>query len=402
MKTIPLFDADIRAKAREAVILGAEWHRHNQVRHSWPCWTADAGRFSPLGSAADDPGASAKSICWNTARGAQAVLSAHKLTGDPAMLETARLAMEYVKTCQIFQPEFEEHHGAFVEETPQADHIASRDTVEAIQGFVNLYHVSRDPVCLQRAVAGADWFVNRFLKGGGYPNGYIWHLENSRGSVNDDFSRLMLAAVALPFAQLDALTGRKSYTPAILGMLDWVLERAMEPDGAIKIHDGTHVGHHAVQQGPLKDCFTNDDGVGIGLIAAYRATGQEKYREAVERNGRWWLGMKGFPDTYASIPAGLLFLVEMARFTGDKAYIEKAFPYIDRVLSMQNHDSQNPRLNGGFKGQDIIGDRDRALLKCDPKDCISHRTTIYAMMALAKVAAEKESEWNIAYSAFGY
>jgi hypothetical protein len=390
VKTIPLFDADIRAKAREAVILGAEWHRHNQVRHSWPYWTADAGRFNSLVNARGGSEPPLNSICWNTARGAQAVLSAYKLTGDPSMLETARLAMEYVKTCQIFQPEFAEHHGACVEETPLADHIASRDTVEAIQGFVNLYSVSRDPVCLQRAVAGADWFVNRYFKGGGYPNGYIMHLENGRGIVSNDFSRLMLAAAVLPLAQLDALTGKTAYAPSALRMRDWVVDHALEPDGAIKIHDGTRVGHHAVQNGPLADCFTNDDGVGIALIAAYHATGQEKYREAVERNGRWWLAMKGFPDTFASVPAGLLFLVEMARFTDDKAYIDKALPYIERVLSVQHHSPYDPIRNGGFKGHDIADNREKALLKTDAGDYISHRTTMYAMMALAKVATEKD------------
>jgi hypothetical protein len=403
MTTLPLFpDEDLRAAAREAVLLGARWHAHNQVRHEWPRWTADAGRFNSLLEISDPSRPPTNSICWNTARGAQAVLSAHTLGGDPATLQTARLAMEYVKTCQLFQPEHAENEGAFVEETAQSDHIASRDTLEAIQGLVNLYRVSGDPVCLERARAGADWFVERYYLKGRFPHGYVWHLDGGRGSVCNDFSRLMLAVAPLPFAQLDALIGQRRYAPAVMGVIDWVLESAMEPDGAIKLRDGTPVGHHAVRSGPLADCFTNDDGVGVTMIAAHRATGIEKYAEAARRNGRWWLAMEDFPDTFAAVPAGLLFLVEMARFTGDGAYLEKAVPYVERVLSMQHRDPDRPVLHGGFRGHDAVGERERALYASDPRDCISQRTTMYAMMALAKVAACSDAEWNIAYSAFGY
>lgn len=328
------------------------------------------------------------------------MLSAYKLSRDPATLETAKLALAYVKTCQIFQPEFAEHCGAFVEETPQGDHIASRDTVEAVQGLVNMYEVTRDPVYLQRAVAGADWLAGRFLQGGGYPNGYLWLLERSRGSVNNDFSRLMLSSMAMVFAQLDGLLGKTVYAPRIPDALDWVLEHALEPDGALKLHDGTSVGHHAVQSGPLADCFTNDDGVGVALIAAYRATNNEQYREAACRNGRWWLALDGLPDTYASVPAALLFLVDMARFTGERAYVEKATPYIERVLTMQHLDPAVPAVHGGFRGEDVVGGREKALLRAEPGEYISHRTTMYSMLALAKVAAETPAEWNMAYSGF--
>jgi hypothetical protein len=403
MNALPLFhNEDIRAAAREAVLLGARWHAHNQVRHQWPRWTADAGRFNSVLELREPAAPPVKSICWNTARGAQAVLSAYTLSGDPEMLQTAQLAMEYVKTCQLFAPEHPAYEGAFLEESPLCDHVAARDSLEAIQGLVDLHRVSGDAACLQRATAGADWWVDRYYLKGKFPYAYLWHREGDRADVHNDFSRLMLAAAPLPFAQLDALSGRRRYVPAVLGVLDWVLEHAMEPDGAIKLRDGTPVGHHAVRSGPLADCFTNDDGVGVALIAAHRATGAEKYAEAARRNGGWWLAMDGFPDTFASVPAGLLFLIEMARFTGEEAYVRKAIPYIERVLSMQHRDPERPELHGGFKGHDVVGDRERALLGSEPADCISHRTTMYAMMALAKVAASSDAEWNIAYSAFGY
>jgi rhamnogalacturonyl hydrolase YesR len=309
--------------------------------------------------------------------------------------------MEYVKTCQIFNPEFPHHRGACCEETAQTDHIASRDTVEALQGFVNLYAVTRDPVILLRAQAAADWLTGWFLKTG-YPNGYIWHKDkNDKGSVCDDFSRLMLGAAGLPLCQLNALTGEKKYAAFVPDYMDWIVDHALEKDGALKIHDGTDVSHHAVRSGPLAGCFTNDDGVGIALIAAFRATGSEKYREAALRNGEWWLTLDRFPETHASVPAALNYFLDLYRLSGDKRFLEKSGPYIDAVLSSQCLDPGN-RAHGGFRGHDLAGQREKKIHTASSLEYVSHRTTMYAMMALAKAAAQSEKEWNMAYSAFGW
>jgi rhamnogalacturonyl hydrolase YesR len=401
MFPIPEFHKDLKAKARQAVLLSARWHKHNQIRHAWPYWTADAGRFHSAVNLIDPAERPMLSICWNTARGAQALLSAYTLTHDPDILETAVLAAEYVKTCQIFSPELSRHAGACFEETPQTDHIAARDTVEAIQTFINLYHVTKEKVYLDRAMAGADWFTGQFMKNS-YPNGYVWVYDNDRGSVNDDFARLMLAAMALPLAQLYTITGESRYASAIPAVMDWVIENSLDPDGALRIHDGAEVSHHAVMDGPFANCFTNDDGVGVALVSAFRATGDEKYREAANRNGRWWRSINQFPDTYASIPAVLLFLLDMYRFTDEKDYLKASMPYIEKVLEMQHLDKAHPKVHGGFLGHDLCGDRERAIHTAEMDNYISHRTTMYAMMALAKVAASSEAEWNIAYSAFGW
>jgi hypothetical protein len=69
---------------------------------------------------------------------------------------------------------------------------------------------------------------------------------------------------------------------------------------------------------------------------------------------------------------------------------------------MQYLNPKNPQGHGGFMGLDMEGGRERAMWKSKPGDYVSHRTTMYAMLALAKVAAEKEEDWNIAYSAFGW
>ncbi|MFH0919356.1 MAG: hypothetical protein V1913_03265 [Fibrobacterota bacterium] len=398
-----LLPAALKKRCIEAVRLGAQWHKANQVRHAWPHWTADAGRFNSSFNLRHPENPPMKSICWNTARGAQACLSTYKLTGDADALETARFALEYDKSCQIFSPEYARHRGACFEETPQSDHIAARDTVETLQGFINYYAITKDPVALERALAAADWFTGLYLERKLYPNGYIWIKDNDRGSVNNDFSRIMFASAAMAFLQLDALTGTPRYAEKVPDVMDWVIENSLEKDGAMKIHDGTDVGHHATSSGPLAGCFTNDDGTGVAIIAAARVTGLAKYREAAERYGRWWLRLNQMPATHASIPAGLLLLLDFYRYTGNKAYVEKSAAYIEKVLELQHSEPARALAHGGFKGHDMTGKREHDYFMNTPGDeIISHRTTMYAMFALAKAAAENDKEWNLAYSAFGW
>jgi len=399
---LPDFPEALRTRAREAVLRGAAWHANVQIRDRWPDWTADRGRFLSQVGITTPSRHRWPSICWNTARAAQALLSAYRLQPDDAILETVRLAMEYVKSCQLFAPEYAEHAGACLEETPLTDHIASRDTVESIQGFLDVYAVTRDPLMLRRARAGLDWFTGWFL-GNGWPNGYIWLRQGGKGTVNNDFSRLMLSAVALAFAQHDALTGEARYGRFIPAVMDWVIDNCLEADGALRMHDGTQVGHHAVASGPLAGCFTNDDGVGIAWIASWRATGAEKYRQAALRNGEWWLRLPGLPETHASVPAGLLYLLDLYRLSSDRRYLDKSLPYIEHVLARQCRRPDRADVDGGFAGHDGTGDkREAGHDSADPLDYISHRTTMYSMLALAKVAARDEAEWNIAYSAFGW
>jgi len=261
--------------------------------------------------------------------------------------------------------------------------------------------VTGEQVYLDRAAAGADWLSGRFMDRH-YPNGYIHPFEDDRGEVNNDFSRLMLSAAAIVFAQIDSLTGGKKYTESIPSVMDWVVENSIEDDGAIRIHDGTDAGHHAVTSGPLVGCFTNDDGAGVGLISSYRVTGNEKYKKAAELNGTWWCGLEQMPETYASIPAALLFMLDMYRFTGDKKYTAAAKPYIEKVLELQYINEDDTLAHGGFRGHESACEKSRKLHPDDPLEYICQRTTMYAMIALAKAAADTENEWNIAYSGFGW
>ena len=177
---LPKFSDETIQKTTKALIKAARWLQANQVWHEWPYWTADAGRFNSLINIKNPSIKPLLSICWNTARAAQALLSAYKVTGEGLFLETAKRAAGYVKTCQVLDPEFPDFRGACREETPLSDHMASRDTVEAIQAFINLYSVTQDRGYLNRACLSADWLVAQHIKEKRIPPYDIWFKDGRR------------------------------------------------------------------------------------------------------------------------------------------------------------------------------------------------------------------------------
>ena len=400
---LPKFASEIRQAARESVIMAGTWLQTTQCQHAWPYWSADTGRFLHCYNLKRPEERPMLSICWDTARTTQALLSTYKLTRDPALLAACRRAADYVKSLQIFDPELPAFHGACREETPQGDHVAARDTVEAMQMFINLHAVTGEKVFLDRALLGADWLAKQHERYKGLPPFHIWlHTEKSFPS-NNAMVRICMTAEALVFSQLDAILGQKRYQKEIGYWIDDVTTELLDTDGGLRVRDeSVNVGHHVSNSGALKNCFTNDDGYGVALIAAYRTTGDEKYKEAAVRYGNFWLNMPEMPTTYASLPAVMLLLLDFYRLTGHPGYLEKTLAYFPQVRALQHVAPGHPRIHGGFKGHEAGSKRELEFLKGQPLDYLSLRTTMYAMLAFAKMAAETEDEWNLAYSGFGW
>jgi DUF1680 family protein len=398
---LPKFSPEIRQKCRTAVQLAAQWMKQNQVWHTWPHWTADAGRFNSIISLKNPAIRPQLSICWNTGRTAQALLSAYKLSGEASLLEAAERAAEYVKTCQILDPELAGYRGACREETPLCGHLAARDTVEAVQTFINLYIVTGKAAWLARAELSAEWLASQHAAEGKIAAYDIW-FDGRRKESDNDFTKICMSAEGLIWSQLDTLVGRKKYSPYTGESMDYIRDTLLKADGALRVADNARVDHHVSRSGALNGCFTNDDGFGVSLIAAFRVTGDKKYKEAALRYGNFWATMDDLPATYASLPAVLLFLLDMYRFTGEEKYLKKSETYIAATLKLQHRQPEKPLLHGGFKGHEFGDAREEKEYPGDSLDYLCLRTAMYAVIALAKAAAEKEEQWNAAYSGFGW
>lgn len=273
---IPVFPASLRASARKALVRAAEWATRNQLRDAWPAWNANKGRF-PY-HVIIDPARRAKrpqiwSTCWKTARAAQGLYCAAAVTGRRSYLDAADLAMNYVATLQVFDPEYPDFRGAFREDSPQGPHTASRDGMEALQGFVAGHLATRNERFLRRAREGAD-FLLRSIERGWFPFGLGWP---AKGAVKRQDAFCLYAGV-LPFAQLYGITGERRYlTHGAIPWADTIRERHVRADGALGQARCRENSHHMVSDGPLAGVYVNDDGLGVALLAVYAVTGRKAY-----------------------------------------------------------------------------------------------------------------------------
>lgn len=401
---IPQFSPEIRKKAKAALDLGASWLVNAQVTHEWPHWTADTGRFKSLHNINRPDLRPMLSICWSTARGAQALLSAYAVTGREDVLQAARRAMRYVDTCQIddrFLPE--KYRGGCREETPLCDQIAYRDTVEAVQGYINLYIATGEKKYLDRAVYSADFIFRMHKADGIFPHHYYDVATNEFSPCKFDWGRVVISAEALMFSQLKLLLKEDKYGGESYASISWVIDNLFDKDGALRNRDdySASMAHHVIKEGPFTNCITNDDGFGAALICTYRATGSQKYKQAVLKYANWWLSQDEMPDKYSSLASVMNFLLDMYRFTGDTSYSEKSLAYMEKVLELQCICPENSEIHGGFRGHEASCKEEEELYPGNPSDYVCQRTTMYALMALGKIAAEDDAGWNCAYSGFG-
>jgi len=397
-KKLPEYPATLKRAARKSLILAADWGVHNQVRDAWPAWNANKGRFpyhvviNPVKRAKQ---AQPWSTCWNTSRMAQGLYSAYCVTGLEPHLAAANLAMEYVATLQVFEPGYETFHGSFFENSPQGPHIATRDTMEAVQGFIAGYYATKTPRFLRRAVAGAD-FLLRAMRSKAWPYPYVWLAENR--IKNRDF--FFFYACVLVFAQMYVLTGNRNYLKqGVVPFSDKILREYIRPDGAFGVKGPVTDNHHVHSEGELAGVFVNDDGLGVALLAAYAVTGSQRYLDAAIGSADFWARTSARPEMLAVYPSVALFLADVHRLTGDSRYLPRIKDYIQENIALQCLATKEPFLRGAFIGEDMATVYNK---NSHPKDYVCLRITSYSLMALAKVAAEKPAQWGCAYSCFGW
>ncbi|MBN1807707.1 MAG: hypothetical protein JW909_01475 [Planctomycetes bacterium] len=381
----------VRRRARSGLAAAAAWAARNQVRHQWPKWNANAGRFPYHVHLHTNE--TMWSTSWNTARTVQGLLSAYRVLGDRSCLETAEWGLAYVKSLQVFAPEHAEARGAFIEETPLNDHVGPRDGVECAQALLDHFFATGDKVSLARAGAYLDWLI-RMTQQGVWPTSYVYILPEWRPQPVRVEHAWCTYAAAIPMAQYAKASGNKKYVAWAEHFAGLTL-KLLSKDGAFRT--GTRWGHHSAED---DTALYNDDGIGVGLVSAWKASGKKKFLDAAVANGEWWIS-KGsdLPENWAMPLAVAIFMADLARATGDlkfTAYINGA---ADGVFSRQILRDERPLVAGAFRGEDMA---EHYMAGSARSDFISLRCVSYGLIALGKLAAPDSRRWGPAYSAFGF
>jgi hypothetical protein len=389
---------DLKAQARESLTRVAGWAVRNQVRHQWPRWNANTGRFPyHVHLPTDDH---FWSTSWNTARMVQGLLSAYQVLGNEEYLFAAECGLEYVKSIQFFGPELPEAHGFFIAETPLSDHGGVRDSIECAQALVAHHLLTGDRVSLQRGRAFLDRFV-AMTENGTWPELPMVLLPRLKPShfIVKPYPKRTLEqrwcdfVCALPLLQLAALTRETKYTAAAERLGDLILTHLAKPDGRLCAPNS---GHHTSSADGALD---NDDGIALTLVALYKATGRECYLDAAKANADWWLARREMPQNYSALTLLTMIVADLARATGEKRYVNFLRERAPEVFALQIARDERPLVSGAFRGEDMAYHYRQG---SQAGDFISLRSTSYGALALGRLACGAEREWSPTYSAFGW
>jgi len=319
---------------------------------------------------------------WNMAFASMGMLSAYK-TFDDSRYEEAAISMgHYLKALQIFDPFKKEHYGAIREITPQTPWCYTRDALSAAWSFLELYRYTNEEEYLERAILWAEWFLRKGCDEDGWP--YWGHqfepyvVEKEPQMCNDVQGSFQGGSLNF-FYHLAEITGDKKWTgDFFVRMANFFIEHIQQPSGIfLSIENKTKKPPESDPQYGLHRA--NDDLGTLGLLCAYRVTGDKRYLAAIQKflNAVFAVQLEDgrFEDSVACIPVILNILHESAGLVDvPLATTENVERALNALLIRQSDGKSNPLTQGGIIEND-------AGLVCARSGC-------YALIVLLKLFAD--------------
>lgn len=366
----------MRSKYQKAAIRAGDWFLNTQMKDEFD---ANRGRYLYCRHLKSDK--FQRSSNWQSGFGVMAVLSLHRLTGEQKYLDSAALAVEWIKSLQIFDPRDPSRMGAFREETQLFNWCHPRDALSAAWALLCYSRHIGDADCLERATLYADWMIQYAFKGD-------WPMCTVKlgpgGRDNDDLQGSFQSGGILFFLDLHDATGDERYLEVARRMTDHYVDRFLNAKGELSVLiDLAPEFEGRWPEDWRKMHQVNDDFGGIALVRAHEVFGQPEYRDRLHAFVEWLLAMEkpggGFlnPEMEvgcATVPILLnryLSIVPDAEKSNMEATSTRC---LDRLLTFQQT-SPDVQIDGAFLGMD---DQCRS----GNGEWVNIRCTAYAIIAL--------------------
>ena len=368
---------------RAAAIKAGEWFlKTQQTRYD----DANRGRYYYAVNLKDDY--QELSTGWQTGFAVIAMLSLHKTTEEKKYLESAELAIEYIKTLQILDKRRMNVYGAIREESPQTNWLHPRDALSAAWALLIYGQYRQDNDCLERAVMFADWMINYGFSGD-WP---LFTVNLGPGGLDSrDLQGSFQSGGILFFIDMYKMTQDMRYYNIALRMSDYYVENFIDPNGLITVLiDKLGIQDLSIWQEDWKLMHrVNDDFGGIALAASYSLFQKDVYRQRMSAYFDWSRTADNGDGSYlkpvmevgsATMP---IFFNSYKKFASEAEQVALKQAHakaLDFLVSLQQH-STNDAVDGALLGMDN---------KCrnGVGEWVNIRCTAYAIIALLQYSGD--------------
>ncbi len=378
---------DARQLYLDRALKAADWFVNTQLEPEFSC-DANAGRFLYYYYMPDRkwiPG-----INWSHGRAIFVLTDAYNITGDRRYLDSAELGARYIRALQPLDPYYEVTYGSIVERFPHENWGGTLDGAQAASAMLMLNKVTGERDYLRHGKAFCDFLLRTWRNDVGFPRHVTYHPEQVFYPGDPIWS--IGYATAIPLWHAHNITGEGQYIDLIAKSADFILESQRE-DGGINclpeidsIEELPPNHHWGLGEGIDQYLLLNDDGIVTVVLAACKATGDEKYLDAMVRYADWTIANEPHERPFNAFGIQAANVLDIGSISG-KDYTPWVLEHLqERCLDLQVLDSGDPMADGGFRGEDEEGDG--GIFGGTSLDYVVTRTTCYMAGVLFRLSGK--------------
>jgi hypothetical protein len=337
---------------------------------------------------------------WNYAFAIMGLLHASRCFHEPRYEQTALAMGGFLKGLQIFDPFHADDYGAIRELTPYTRWCYTRDALSVAWSFIELYRHTQDPEYLERARLWGEWFLRKGRDQEGWPCwGHTFEpmFEAAKVTMRNDIQGSFQGGSMNYLYHMNQVTGDPKWIGEPLATIaEFFIAHIQQPSGFYtSIERATHRCPATDPQYNLHRA--NDDLGTLGLLAAYRVTGQKRYLASIEKFLRavfqGQLADGRFEEPVACIPVVLNVLIEgedvLPADLAPPAARQKA---LDALLAAQSDGRFNPLMRGGIL-ENGAPHREKVIGR---QSYVCARSSCYALITLLKLATGERKYLTVA------